>query len=97
MNSLKVGNSSANFCGLRKVVTTALATHNDWKIVSTYGKKAAKRLESMLREYGKSHAEFAAYCKSVIRRKRNGSGSGGSVKGFFSKSVGFFKRQFRKE
>ncbi len=67
------------------------------QIVSTYGKKAAKRLESMLREYGKSHAEFAAYCKSVIRRKRNGSGSGGSVKGFFSKSVGFFKRQFRKE
>lgn len=41
MNSLKVGNSSANFCGLRKIVTTALATNSDWKIVSTYGKKSS--------------------------------------------------------
>ena len=37
----KTGNTSANFCGLRKIVTKALATHSDWKIVSTYGEKSS--------------------------------------------------------
>ena len=41
MNELKISSKSANFCGLRKVVTKALATHNDWKLVSTYGEKSS--------------------------------------------------------
>ena len=40
MNITKVGNNSINFCGLRRLVTTTLATKNDWKLVSTYAKKS---------------------------------------------------------